>query len=150
MGFRWAKFFSLLAIVLVCEGCGKEAPPPIMPAQGIVVLRGRPLPKAQVRFIPNIDYGAAYIATAVTDDSGRFTLECDGQSGACVGENKVTVSEADIPKELQSENAQRELIAYKRSLRNRPIPKTYASPVSTPLKVTVAEGQTEHKLELSN
>jgi hypothetical protein len=149
MGYRLAKVGLCVSMLLVVQGCGKEAPPPIVPAQGVVLLRGKPLPKAQIRFIPDIDYGAAYIATAVTDDSGRFTLECNGQPGACVGENTVTVGEADIPKELQSENAQRQLYAYTQSLKNRPIPKKYASPVSTPLKATVAEGQTEYKLELS-
>ncbi len=137
-----------VVLLQFCAGCGKEDPPPIVPAKGVVLLGGKPLPTAQVRFIPQIGFGAQYIATATTDDQGRFTLQCSGQPGACAVENMVTVSEADIPPKLQGEGAQRELANYLRSLKNRPIPRNYASPASSPLRVTVSEGQEEYVLEL--
>lgn len=149
MGYRLAKICSCFAVMILCGGCGKEAPPPIVPARGIVLLRGQPLPSAQVCFIPHIDQGTGYIAIGVTDAQGRYTLECNGQSGACAGENTVTVSEGPVPQKLMSEEAQRELIAYRRSLKNRPIPRKYASPVNTPLKIAVDEGQADYNLELS-
>jgi len=137
----------LVAAVLL-GGCGKGSPPPIVPAGGIVLLNGAPLPKAQVRFIPMIEFGAEYIATGVTDDKGRFTLTCHGEPGACAIENHVTVSEADIPVQLRGENAQRELAAYLRSLPNREIPRKYSSVMETPLRVTVTADQGDYKLEL--
>ena len=145
----FVKLCSCIAILLLFNGCRKESPPPIVPAKGIVLLGGKPLPTAQVRFIPQIGFGADYIATATTDDQGRFTLQCNGQQGACAVDNMVTVNEPDIPPQLQGENAQRELAVYLRSLKNRPIPRNYASLASTPLRVTVAEGQEEYKLELN-
>jgi hypothetical protein len=138
-----------VGILQFCLGCGKEQPPPILPASGVVILGGKPLPTAQVRFIPQIGFGAGYIATATTDNQGRFRLQCNGQPGACAVENMVTVSEADIPPQLQGEGAQRELANYLRSLKNRPIPRNYASPATSPLRITVSEGQEEYKLELT-
>jgi len=75
----------LLAVGLFA-GCGKPPPPPIVPAEGLVRLDGRPLKHAQVRFLPAIGYGAEYVAVGVTDDNGRFKLTCQGQPGACSGE----------------------------------------------------------------
>jgi hypothetical protein len=138
-----------LALVLaLCSGCGKEAPPPILPAQGVVLLNGAPLPNAQVRFVPKIGFGSDFIATGVTDDAGHYQLTCHGQEGACAVENTVTVTEAEIPTRLKGEDKQVELIAYMRTLKNRPIPKDYGTLGQTPLKVTVVEGQQDYKLEL--
>ena len=113
-----------------------------------MLLGGAPLPNAQVRFIPSISLGAEYIATGVTDTQGHYRLECNGQPGACATDHIVIVTEADIPVELQSENKQRELAVFLKSLKNRPIPKNYSTLVSTPLRVTVTEGNPEYKLEL--
>ena len=145
---RLAMFGAYLTILLTMAGCGGESPSPIVPAQGTVILNNAPLPNAQVRFIPQIDFGAQYIATAVTDEQGKFALQCNDQPGACEGENIVIVTEADIPAKLQGENAQRELAAYLRALKNRPIPRNYTTPVNSPLRVTVSEGQAEYNLEL--
>lgn len=148
----WNRYLThvacLLAVVGTSGGCGEEPPPPIVPAKGVVLLNGAPLPQAQVRFIPQIEYGADYIASGVTDDRGRFTLQCNGQPGACASANIVLIGEADIPQHLQSENAQRELAKYLSSLKNRPIPPQYASLVSTPLHEAVSEGNAEFKFEL--
>lgn len=139
----------LVALAFVCVGCGKTSPPAIVPVQGVVLLAGVPLPRAQVRFIPNIGLGAEYIAVGVTDAEGRFKLECNGKSGACAAEHLVLVGEPDIPAQYQGENRQRELAVYLQTLKNRPIPANYSSPVSTPLHVTVTDPQPELKLELA-
>lgn len=141
--------FCLLWVPLLLVGCGKESPPPIVPVNGVITLGGQPLPKAQVRFIPQIGFGANFIATGVSDDAGRFTLRCNGQDGACATENVVVVSEADIPAKLQGENAQRELGVYLRSLKNRPIPQRYSSPVSSELHLNVSADQKEYNLQLA-
>lgn len=144
--FAGVKFLFLIAALM--GGCGKAPPPPILPAQGVVLVNGVPLPKAQVRLIPKIGYGAEYIATGVTDDQGKFVLQCNGQPGACATENIVVIGETDIPPQYQGENRQRELAVYLRSLKNRPIPQAYANLVSTPLRITVSEGQPEIKFDL--
>lgn len=147
-GNRLASLCWCIAIAMISDGCGKAPSAPIVPAQGVVMLNGAPLPNAQVRFIPELAVGSQYIASGVTNDQGRYTLQCNGQPGACAAENIVTVSEADIPPKLQGENAQRELAVYLRALKNRPIPQRYASPASSSLRLTVTEGQTDYKLDL--
>jgi hypothetical protein len=143
-----ARWLCGLAIV-ACGGCAGEPPPAIVPAKGVVLLNKAPLAKAQIRFIPKVGFGPEYIAVGVTDDQGRYELTCQGQPGACAVENTVTVSEADIPPELLSENKQAEMAVYLRALKNRPIPKNYATPVQTPLTVNVTIGQSEYNLELT-
>jgi hypothetical protein len=150
--FRCARLLStgiFAALFTFNAGCGGPEPPKIVPARGVVTLGGAPLPKASVRFMPLAGVDADYIATGVTDDQGRFELTCNGEPGACAVENTVLISEGEVPSELLSENKQRELTAYRRSLKNRPIPKNYATPVQTPLKASVVEGQQEYNFELT-
>jgi len=138
---------AIIAVALF-SGCGK-APPPIVEAEGIVRLDGAPLRNAEIRFFPTDDFGPEYVAKAVTDSAGRFKLMCKGQPGACAGENRVVVVEADLPAKLQGENAQLELAAYLRSLGGRPIPLQYGNLVDTPLKATVHAGQKEYAFDLT-
>jgi hypothetical protein len=112
-------------------------------------LDGRPLKKAEVRFIPLIDYGAEYVATGITDESGRFRLKCNNQAGACAGENRVLVLEADIPARLQSENVQVELARYFQALGGRPIPPKYGNLAESPLTANVNADQKDYPLQLT-
>jgi hypothetical protein len=145
---RLAPIGGCIAFIAMTIGCGKAPPPTIVPVSGVVLLNGEPLPQAQVRLIPKTGYGAEYIAVAVTDEQGRFEPKCNGKPGACASENTIVVTEADIPPQYQGENRQRELAIYLRSLKNRPIPQAYASPVTTPLQLTIGENQADLKLEL--
>jgi hypothetical protein len=138
-----------VVVLAPLAGCWKAPPPPIVKAEGIVRLDGNPLKGAAVRFIPLIDYGAAYVATGVTDESGRFQLTCNGQPGACACENRVLVMEADIPARLQSENAQAELAKYFRDLGGRPLPPRYANLTESPLIANVKADQTEYDFDLT-
>jgi hypothetical protein len=117
----------------------------------VVRLDGKPLKGAAVRFVPAGAHGTAYIASGVTDEQGRFRLTCNGQPGACTGENRVLVMEDDIPARLrgESEEAQRELAAYFRSLGGRPIPEKYTNLVTSPLVVNVTPEQKVYRLELN-
>jgi hypothetical protein len=143
----WAAALAVAAALFA--GCkGKPTPPPIVEAKGVVRVGGKPLNKAQVRFVPTVDYGSEYMATGVTDDAGRFTLTCKGVPGACSGENHVVVTEADIPARLQSETAQAELARYLQTLKGRPIPPQFTNLANSPLTVTVQAGQTEYNLDL--
>jgi hypothetical protein len=129
-----------VALVGLLAGCGREPPPPIIDAEGVVLLEGMPIYNAKVRFIPQIDHGPEFIAMGITDKEGRFKLTCNGLPGACAGENLVVIGEADIPAKLQSENAQTALIAYKKSLGPRP-PAKYANLAQSPLTALVTEAQ---------
>jgi hypothetical protein len=139
-----AIVFLLLAVL---PGCG-SSPPDIVPVEGVVLLDGAPLPKAKVRFYPQFDNGAAFIAHGATDDNGRFILFCRGRPGACAVESAVTVTEDDIPERLAPESARDELQLYRDSLKNRPIPPQYRDASGTPIRITVSSDQSEYKIEL--
>jgi hypothetical protein len=137
------------AVAAFLPGCGKVPPPPIVEAEGVIRLDGKPLNKVEVRFIPLIDYGPEYIATGVTDESGHFKLTCKGQPGACACENRVLVMEAELPDRLKSENAQGELAKYLRSLGGRPLPLKYANLAESSLTANVKPDQKEYPFELT-
>ena len=144
---RNAHAAAAVILLVAMAGC-KAPPPPIVEAEGVVLLDGKPLNRAQVRFIPMIQYGPEYTATGVTDEAGRFKLTCKGQPGACACENCVLVMEADIPARLQGENAQLELAKYLQSLGGRPIPPQYADLTASSLSVTVTADQKEYRFDL--
>ena len=133
---------------LLAAGCGKT-PPPIVPAQGVITLDGRPLNKVEVRFVPVEGYGGEYIAVGVTDEAGRFQLTCNGKPGACACQNRVVVIDTDPPPRLQGENAQAELAQYLQSLGGRPIPPKYGSLAESPLEAAVTAGRTEYDFDLT-
>jgi hypothetical protein len=144
MGYRLGALSCMVAAGLL-GGCGKDPPPPIVQAEGTILLDGKPLNKAEVRFIPVDEVGAEYIAKGVTDEQGRFKLMCKGQPGACAGENYVIVKEADIPARLRSESAQKELDEYlNKTLGNRPIPAKYSNVANSPLRATLSTDSKTH------
>jgi hypothetical protein len=140
-----------LAAALAFTGCGRT-PPPIVPAEGVVLLNGHPLPHAEVRFVPMFEgLGADYIASAVTDELGRFKLTCPLQDGAAACENRVTVADGPVPEGARgmSAAAQTKASAFLTGLKNRPIPPVYSTVAKTPLLITVTPGTNEYKLELT-
>lgn len=142
---------ALLLLSMSVIGCA-PTPPAIVPAEGVVLLNGQPLAKADIRFVPMIQgFGAEFIATATTDDKGKFTLYCNGMNGACVGENRVTVEEGALPDEARGESGKAQMIAtrYLASLKNRPIPPVYTNLAQSPLSVTITPGQTTYDLKVT-
>lgn len=140
----------MFAVILAATGC-VASPPPIVPVEGVVMLNNQPLPRAQVQFIPMArGLNAEYIASGTTDDNGRFTLKCKGQSGACACENRVVVIEASPPDQArgQSAAAQAELSRFYNGLMNRPIPTEYETVAKTPLAVTVVADKGDYRLDL--
>jgi hypothetical protein len=119
-----------------------EPPPPIREVRGVVLLNGVPVKSAQVRFVPLIGHGPQYVALGVTDKDGRFTLTCNGEPGACEGENLVLIGD-EVPRKLQGENAQEELRVYNASLGGRPLPSRYANLAESPFKAVVGADQKE-------
>ena len=138
-----------VGLLTLLAGCGKAPPPPIVEVEGVVRLAGKPLNRAEVRFIPLIDHGPEYIAVGVTDDAGRFKLTCKGQPGACACENLVLVTEAELPGRLKGEDAQLELARYLRSLGGRPIPEKYGDLTKSPLSANVTADQLQYDFELT-
>jgi hypothetical protein len=119
--------------------------------EGVIRIGGKPVPKARVVFVPQTDAGPDFVASGLTDDTGRYHLTCNGQPGACAGVNRVLVLESDAPRELMGESreVQLKLAQYYRDLGNRPIPGKYGSVVQSQLRATVTTEQTEYDFDLA-
>lgn len=141
----------LLGCLTVCiNGCGPKVPPPVTVVEGKLLLDDKPLPFAQIDFVPETsDFGAELNSSATTDAEGNFTLAlADGRAGAVVGPHRVTVMEGSPPKELRSQEAQEKLGEYMKKLVNRPIPEVYGSYGKTPLRVEVTGGQKSYVVKM--
>jgi hypothetical protein len=147
MGKVRLAFFGAVFIALA-SGCGK-APPTIIPAAGVIRLDGRALKKVVVRFIPKTDHGPKYIAVGLTDESGHYTLTCNGRPGACAGENCVLVTEAELPQLSKDERGHPQTADYFESLGGRPLPQKYTRLVDSPLTADVQAGRTDYDFELT-
>ena len=148
-----ARVLSAAALLaaMAAAGCG-PTPPAIVLVEGVVLLDGKPLPGAEVQFVPMIQgFGGEYIAVAVTDEQGRFKLACNGREGASAGENRVTVSEGPLPDEFRGQSARAQMGASKflAGLKNRPIPEKYGNLAQSPLSVTVTPDRKEYELTLT-
>ena len=143
---------ALLGCCLVfgMNGCGPKVPPPVTLVEGKLLLDDKPLPFAQIDFVPETsDFGAELNSSAVTDAEGNFTLAlADGRNGAVVGNHRVTVMEGPLSKELRNPENQEQLGEYMKKLANRPIPENYGSYGKTPLKVEVTTGQKSYVLKM--
>jgi hypothetical protein len=89
-----SKWIGLMALVLLCVGCGDPAVTPAegIPVQGKVFYRGQPLPFGTIVFTPDADRGTnGPLATATIQPDGSFQLKSGEVIGAVAGWHRVTV-----------------------------------------------------------
>jgi hypothetical protein len=149
----WSSFALLVLGVITISGCG-EAPPEIVPVTGILTCKGNPVGNAEVKFVPMQDgLDGNYSASGVTDRAGKFTLQLPGQSepGCCACECKVLVVEGPIPGDTRGQDEKSLLAAanFRKSLKNRPIPKQYERVGTSPLSYTVSAETNNFEIELT-
>ncbi len=114
--------------VFSLNGCG-NGNPATYAVTGRVTYHGKPVEGAGVMFMPS----AGRPASAVTDVEGRFTLRTYGESdGAIGGDNVVCISKV-VP--VSGGATGGAVLMKTKSV----VPNQYASPVSSPLKVTVSD-----------
>ncbi len=122
---------TILFVVLssaLLNGCG-NGNPSTYAVTGKVTYHGKAVEGAGVMFMPN----AGRPASATTDAEGRFTLRTYGQNdGAIGGENIVCISKV-VPVSGDATNGA--MLMKTKSV----LPTQYASPTSSPLKVTVSD-----------
>jgi len=83
----------VLSAVFALAGCSGR--PKLAEVKGTVTLKGKPLPKVMVEFIPDGATGPR--ATGTTDEKGQYTLVCDDKSpGAMVGANCVVLRDLTV------------------------------------------------------
>ena len=140
---------SCCCALLLC-GCGPTIPE-VCQAQGVVKINGEPLPKAVISFVPMAEgLNGSHVASGITDEEGKFTLEFFSGPGVYAGLNKVTIRDEPAPeggREL-TEEGDRIRKEHKKLLTNRPIPSEYMSVGQTPLAFEVTPDKVEYNIDI--
>ena len=134
--FFMTRFFMIgpviMLLVATAAGCG-PARPGLLPAEGVVMLDGKPLAEASVIFQPT---AGGRPATGVTDAEGRFKVGTfKPRDGALPGTHVVTIarSEGTSPSDTRWIS-----------------PKVYRLADQSGLSATVAPGATKFTFALSS
>lgn len=91
---NWAAVLACVAAVAALvptSGCNKNKMKGLRPVEGVVLYEGVPLAWASVSLNPSDGATGAKMATAMTDENGRFEARTLGQRGAFPGEYAVAV-----------------------------------------------------------
>jgi len=84
--------FAALAAVVGCNSA--PAGPPVVPAEGTVLLDEKPLPNANVQFVPTGETRGATASYGKTDAAGKFVVTSPDhrRKGVAVGSYQVVIS----------------------------------------------------------
>lgn len=130
---------GLLFLPLAGMGCGSSGNPNLVPVTGTVLHQGSPVSDASVVF-----RAGDAVATAMTDSSGRFSLQTVGHgSGALPGTYRVMVvkvPDIEVTSEDISDVTQDEWPDAADEPDNL-LPPQYADLHNTPLEATVVVGE---------
>jgi hypothetical protein len=150
------QFVFLMLLAVAMTGCQSE--PPFTKVAGTITKNGEPVSMVEVRFVPVDDKLGKYIASGISDEEGKFTIAIPGREDevCCEGPCKVTLREAPVPGDIRGQLESNEgrggggnkLMQYKKSLKNRPIPRKYERLHSTPLMFEVTAGQAQYDIEM--
>lgn len=126
---------STLLLVAVLAGCTRPTGPPCFPVRGTVTQGGKPLAEVMVVLHPLTPPTEPFpLPLGYTDAQGRFALQTLGPvDGAPSGEYAITLELRELRRSGE------EMIRDGRSL----LPSRYATPQTSPLRVTVVEGPNE-------
>jgi hypothetical protein len=144
--WRLLPSLALLAVVAMA-GCSSRAK--LAEVTGKVTLKGAPLPRVMVEFIPDGPTGPR--ASGTTDENGQYTLTCDDQrKGAMVGPNRVVLHDLDVMGD-KFLGRKMEQIGTKDGPTLKPsrIPEHFADVARTPLKKEVKPEPNTIDLDLS-
>lgn len=87
----WACVATAVALTAPIVGCNKNKMKGLRPVEGVVLYEGVPLAWASVSLNPSDGATGAKMATAMTDENGRFEARTLGQRGAFPGEYAVAI-----------------------------------------------------------
>jgi hypothetical protein len=133
-------------LTLAVTGCGPKAE--FAEVTGVVLLDGKPMPEALVEFVPDPQAGThGPVASATTDEEGRFHLVSQGQQpGAVIGTHRVVIQdERSLPRAVTD-------FAKVKPPPYRPprLPNVYSNATSTPLRQEVKPGSQTVTLEVKS
>mgnify|MGYP001333918369 CR=1 FL=1 len=127
----------LAGILFGCFGCGQSSDlPEIASAKGVVKFKGKPLPQANILFIPD----SGPVASGVTDEQGNFTLMTQGHRGAKIGNHRVTIQAIVLKDGVKGTAVDPESGAERSVETVSVVPEKYGNPYQSGLTATVASG----------
>ena len=144
-------FGSLISLAVVgCRGGGGVQ---FAEVEAVVFLDGKPVEGATVTLVP-VTEGQGVSATGTTDASGRARLLPTTPGGKVQGEYYVGVIKTDVPQageEEEEESGGSSGEAYPTAPQLKHIvPPRYNNPRESGIRVTIAPGQKEVRIELSS
>lgn len=100
-----AVFILVACSTVLPAGCGKTVK--LVPAKGVVVIKGKPAAGISVQFLPEHVKGEQRPTSfALTDDEGNFILKTsDGKDGAVPGPHVVLLADTQQERTPQGEVA---------------------------------------------
>lgn len=138
--------FSLAFTILGCGG--PKADVPLAPVEALVLLDGQPVEGATVTFVP-VREGAAS-ATGTTDASGRAKLVVLVPGQKVEGEYYVGVMKSVVPTRTEEEETAAKDQPSPEPEVKHIVPPRYNDPKQSGIRVTVAPGQKEVRIELTS
>lgn len=142
-------YFGLLISLLFVCGCAPSNKPsdlpPLFPCALAFTMDGKPLEEASITLYPNDPALAKYTAGGITDAMGKVVLRTNGQfPGAPAGSFKIVVLKDSKPASEDSNRDPNTPPPPQKPVKSL-IDKTFTSAASSPLEITVAEGNNEEK-----
>ena len=136
---RYFSALAVLALAALCPACSSDRKT-VYPVRGQVLVDGKPAAQAQVLFHPAESGPELLSPSGQTDDRGYFNLTTYLNSdGAQEGSYTVTVTWFRVFRNGDE------------TIRHNVLPRRYAAPESSQLKVTVNKGKNElSALQLSS
>ena len=127
---RWARACLLLGIVSALFGCGRRGEL-LVPVEGVVTLKGRPLHDGAVSFRPDTAQGnrSLHQPTGAIQPDGRYRLFVGHRAGAPPGHYKVVI--------FANEAIVHEAGSVHPGMPKSLIDRRYNAPTTTPLAVEV-------------
>jgi hypothetical protein len=131
---RLTRFCTVALAALISAGC--DSKPQLVPAGGTVTYQQKPVPEADVIFVP--DAGGAPVIGR-TDGQGRFTLTTDGQPGAFPGSYQIGITAVRQLRKVSDAEAASMTTEQIYANHEWVIPKKYNNLISSGLTATVTE-----------
>jgi len=147
-GFRlllqWRAIALTTAIALAgLAGCDRG--PQLIPATGKLTFRSKPVPNADIVFVP--DAGGTPVIGR-TSETGEFALNTNGEDGAYVGSYKVAVTAVKVKREVSETEALSMTNEQIAANHVAVVPIKYNNTISSGLTATVIEDPASNTFEL--